>query len=209
MSASYAYNSKQIAEFYSRLIQAVPSLPSDVMQVWIENPKAFARAIEQALSEPSFKSFPTWKTVTVGLLKDQKAAFQALRDAGINRYQFNGFANELFVFKKSKSMFNLVQVTLKDLGLKTSSTTDLFSRAEQNGLSLCPPEVAFQLWLQYPTLLAKGEKVLIATDLIVDVYGQEFLFKLANIHDDRMVMAHHTSLEQSWDNTSHWVFVRS
>ena len=42
------------------------------------------------------------------------------------------------------------------------SQKEICAAAEQHGLLLCPPEVAVQLWLQYPDLLFLGDWTLVA-----------------------------------------------
>lgn len=208
MNMSYVYH-KQTAKFLVRFIQALPEMPADVMQGWIESPKALKKALTKALCPPHEINFPIWKTITVGNLGDVKTACKQLKAAGI---KFNNWSNEILgrsKFEKAEVTFNLVRVFVKELGLKDGATTlEIYAAAKCYGLSLCPAEVAPQLWLQYPDLLPCGEWSLVAMNAIMDPDGDCFVFFLGHSDDGRWLDTNFGHPDDGWKECSRWVFVR-
>lgn len=78
-------------------------------------------------------------------------------------------------FSHKGKTYNLVQFTVGQLGLQTGATTDqVYARAEELGLSLCPAEVGPHLRLSYPG----GDWKLIAMEQITDRNGNPDVFNL-------------------------------
>ena len=201
----------QTARFIAAIADAMPSdVPSDVMQGWIESPKALRKVLTQALCPPREKNFPIWKTVTVGNLGNVKTARQRLEDGGIKISLRGGDILDRTTFEDTEATLDLVRVSVKELGLKDgASTSEIYAAAERYGLSLCPAEVAPQLWLQYPDLLSRGECSLVAMEAIVDSNGPRFVFRLGHHDDGRWLYANGGRPDRRWDGNDRWVFVHS
>jgi len=94
-----------------------------------------------------------WKRITLGTYKGVNAMRDALDAA---RMRVGESADEIlgrpaFPYSKTQNELDLVVVTAADLGFPTGSTpvAEIYRRAMQLGLELCPAEVGPQLRLQY------------------------------------------------------------
>ena len=201
----------QTARFIAAIADAMPSdVPADVMQGWIESPKALRKALTEALCPPYETNFSTWKQVTVGNLGNAKTARKQLKAAGIKISRWGGDILDRTTFEDTEATLDLVRVSVKELGLETGATTaEIYAAAERHGLSLCPAEVAPQLWLQYPDLLPRGEWSLVAMEAIVDSDGDRVVFYLAHDDGGRWLLADRGHPDRRWLGSNRWVFVRS
>jgi hypothetical protein len=103
----------------------------------------------------------------------------------------------------------LVRVSVKELGLEIGATTaEIYAAAQRHGLSLCPAEVAPQLWLQYPDPLPCGEWSLVAMEAIVGSGGGRLVFRLGHGDGGRWLLASSGRPDDRWSDRDHWVFVR-
>jgi len=109
----------------------------------------------------------TWKILTIGTLGDSVSTFKRISDARIKVGHFAKYPLELMQYEKQK---NTVEISLAS-GKSLAMTGNLYSTSVREegvkqGLKLCPPEVAIQLWLQNADLLSRDESIRIATDTI-------------------------------------------
>jgi hypothetical protein len=105
------------------------------------------------ISPKTIADIPIWKRITLGTYKGPKAVREAFDAARMN---IGGSADEIlgrpaFPFSKSETELDLVVVTAAKLGFKEARirVADIYQRAMQVGLELCPAEVGPQLRLQY------------------------------------------------------------
>jgi len=96
---------------------------------------------------------PIWKRVTLGTFKSANAIREALDREHVH---IGDSANEAlgrpaFAFTSAKVELDLVVVAVTDLGFGAAGAprADIYARAAQLGLELCPAEVAPYLRLQY------------------------------------------------------------
>jgi hypothetical protein len=96
---------------------------------------------------------PVWRRVTLGTLNNANAIRAALERAHVH---IGDSANEIlgrpsFALSQAKIESDLVVVAVSDLGFgdKGAPLADVYARAHQLGLELCPAEVAPYLRLQY------------------------------------------------------------
>ena len=83
--------------------------------------------------------------------KTAKQLEKEIEDAGmrINSYAKSMMENEDFKTSKTKEIADLIRLTVSDLGFKGVATTDqVYKRAEELGLELCPAEVGPHYRLQ-------------------------------------------------------------
>jgi len=103
--------------------------------------------------EVSHATFPVWKIITLGTgLKTAKNFRKALKDAGckIGDWGNDILGQRTFTVSTEKTEVDLVAVTVAGLGFTGGATRkDIYERAQELGLSLCPAEVGPQLRLQY------------------------------------------------------------
>jgi hypothetical protein len=112
---------------------------------------------DEALNTPVF---PTWKTIKLGCGPKTADDFRkAVKSAGM---KIGDWANDIlgkpaFTATTSETEVELVVASVAELGFKDGATRkDIYVRAQEFGLDLCPPEVGPQLRLQY-TDQSKGE----------------------------------------------------
>jgi hypothetical protein len=97
-------------------------------------------------------NFPIWKRITLGTQRGVNATRDALDAAKVH---VGDSADEIlgrpaFPFSKTRMELDLVVVTPADLGFAGSTPiADIYRRAEEFGLELCPAEAGPQLRLGY------------------------------------------------------------
>ena len=163
-------------------------------------------------TEVASSRFPTWKRVAVGTLGTPAVARVLLTTAGIKLTECGDKVLEIMPFETAQTHLDLVRVTAKKLGLRgeVGIAQIFYAAAEQGGLSLCPPEVAVQLWLQHSPLLLRGEWAFVAMNPISDVYDRRWLFFLANTaRGERHVNAIRHTAQHTRSAKHSWIFVRS
>jgi len=99
------------------------------------------------------RKFSTWKTVKLGTgLKSADDFRRTLNAGGI---KISDWANDIlgkpaFSVAAEATEVDLIKVTVAELGFKKGARRDqIYERAKELGLQLCPPEVGPQLRLQY------------------------------------------------------------
>jgi hypothetical protein len=97
--------------------------------------------------------FPVWKKITLGTHKGVNAVRNALDAANI---RIGESADEVlgrpgFGFSRTRTPLDLVVLNAIDLGFEPGSRSlaEIYRRAAQLGLELCPPEAGPQLRLEY------------------------------------------------------------
>jgi hypothetical protein len=210
----------QTAKFAAAVLTSMPELSSDAMQQWIENPKGLQQALKKALGSPEEKkapapNFKTFRTLKLGTgIPDADGFRKALKEAG---FSVGDLANDLlgkpaFTVSSEAKEIELVILSVAELSFKNSATRkDIYARAIECGLALCPAEVGPQLRLQY-TNQPKGEWLFIGMEPI-DV-------AVLDIRDLRIFDVEHRNKNELWlssDNgdpshvwkaADHWVFLR-
>jgi hypothetical protein len=99
--------------------------------------------------------FPVWKTITVGIYKNVKAVREAL-NAAPRPIHVGNWANEIlgrpaFPYGEAAAELGLVVVSVSALGFGEdgASLKDIYARASQLDLALCPAEAGPILRLAY------------------------------------------------------------
>lgn len=94
-------------------------------------------------------------------------------------------ANQDFTFSLTSKKIKLVRLKVKDLGFPISATTDeIFQKAQEFGLELCPGETGPYLRIQYLNQ-PPGEELFIAMKPIADAegYPRVFILTRCNLAD--------------------------
>ncbi|MFZ2303694.1 MAG: hypothetical protein WAV98_02820 [Minisyncoccia bacterium] len=172
------YN-KQTAKFLAMVAQNMPEMSADVMQGWIQNPKALKKALTILSPLETTSRFEVWKTIRLGTsLKTADDFRAAIKIAGmyIGDWGNDILSKPVFTASTEETEIDLVVVSNADLGFRDGAELkDTYARALELGLDLCPNEVGPQLRLQY-TDQPIGEWLLIAMEPIVDSDGNRILF---------------------------------
>ncbi|MBI4692031.1 MAG: hypothetical protein HY773_01110 [Candidatus Terrybacteria bacterium] len=143
---------QQTAKFIATVCQNMPELPGDVMQGWIQNPKGLKKFLKGLCPPETSSSFPVWKTVTLGIHKSVDEYRKALEANGfkIGNWGDDILGKSAFTVSSEETEVELVKMTVAELGFKDSATRkDIYERAIEFGLKLCPNEVGPALRLQY------------------------------------------------------------
>ena len=132
----------------------------------------------QAELERNREKFPIWKTIRLGGFKTPAEIEKALEDGGFKMSDWAKQILEKTPLSGNPSEINLVRMTVADLGFESSATTEeIYARANELGLDLCPAEVGPQLRLQYPDQPV-GEWLRVAMEPILDSVGDLDIFDL-------------------------------
>jgi hypothetical protein len=126
--------------------------------------------------------FQIWRTTTLGPYKGVDAYRNALDAAKI---KIGNAADEIlgrpaFSYVRGKTDVELTVVSAAELGVESESAlADVYNRARQLGLVLCPPEVGPQLRLDYRDQ-PPGESLIIAMEPVNTHSGDPKILSLVN-----------------------------
>jgi hypothetical protein len=98
---------------------------------------------------------------------------------------------------------DLVRLTVEDLGFPLGATTDeIYAKAAELGLELCPAEVGPQLRLAY----TGNDWMYIGMKQITDRGGYPFVFFLREDGGELELFASHARADEPWDSVVQFVF---
>src|SRR5262245_35960606 len=123
-----------------------------------------------------------WRTTTLGSHKGVDSYRDALDAA---KMKIGDAADEIlgrpaFHYVRERTEVELTLVSAAELGVESEShLSDVYQRATQLGLALCPPEVGPQLRLDYRDQPV-GESLLIAMEPVKTYYGALTILALMN-----------------------------
>ncbi len=157
------------------------------------------------------KVWKTWKTIKLGTgLKTASDFRKEVMKAGM---KISDWANDIlgkpaFTATESVTEVELVVASVAELGFKDGATRkDIYARAKELGLDLCPPEVGPQLRLQY-TDQPKDEWLVIAMDPITGSDGFLNLFFVEHDDGSRFLRAGRGRPGSFWRGIDRFVFLR-
>jgi len=176
---------RQTAKFLAVVGENMPDLSGDVMQKWIQNPKAVQKALSNAFCPPEAATprFDIWKTIKLGTGLKIAVDFRCALSDG--KFRFSRLASDIlgkpvFTAADEETELDLVKVTVAELGFKNGIMFDqIYERAKELGLELCPSEVGPQLRLQYKDQ-PNGEWILVAMEPIIDSEGYSDIFRVGH-----------------------------
>ncbi len=165
----------------------------------------------ELLVSATAKVWKTWKTIQLGTgLQTADDFRKAVKSAGM---KIGDWANDIlgkpaFTATTIETEVELVVASVAELGFKDGATRkDIYVRAQELGLDLCPPEVGPQLRLQY-TDQPKGEWLVIAMEPITDSDGDLNLFSVARDGGGRWLSANDGYPGHFWHGNFRFVFLR-
>ncbi len=127
--------------------------------------------------------FQTWRTITLGTYKGVDAYRDALDSA---RIRIGDSADEIlgrpaFPYARTKTGVELAVLSAADLGVESdqSSLAEVYQRAREAGLELCPAEVGPQLRSDYRNQ-PLGEALDIAMEPVATYSGDPTILTLVN-----------------------------
>lgn len=161
--------------------------------------------------------FFVWKTIKLGIGLRTADDFRRVlenHDFQIGDETYDILGKPAFRVASEEAEVDLVVVTVSELGFKRNTyrgayRKDIYKRALEFGLELCPPEVGPQLRLQYKDQ-PMGERLHIGMVPIRRSRDDPRVFSV-----ERLLLAGSMKLDsfngsrnQFWDSSCRWVFVR-
>lgn len=199
---------RQSGKLIAQIEENLPEMSGDVMQGWIDNPRGLQKFLSGLC--PSFR-FPTWKTIKLGTgLQSADEFREALKNGGfcIGSWGDNILGKPAFKAATKETEIELINVSVAELGFKNCATrADIYKKALELGLELCPNEVGPQLRLQYRDQ-PKGELLLIAMEPITDSSGDLGVFYVEHYSRGLWLYCSDGRPDFFWDGDNSWVFAR-
>lgn len=155
------------------------------------------------------RAFQLWKTIKLGTHKDAAALKQAIVENGIEvtNWAADIMGKPAFTLVDEEAMVDLINVSVADLGFtKATSLRDIYARAIELGLSLCPAEVGPQLRRQYLDQ-PKGEWLRVAMEAITASDGNPSIFHVGHDAGGRYLSTDWDNPDNLWDPGCRFVFV--
>ncbi len=150
------------------------------------------------------KELPLGTRLKVTNVENAKSAVVVVNDRGPF---VAGREIDLSLAAAKEIEIDLVVATVAELGFENGAKrSEIYTRAKELGLELCPPEVGPQLRLQYRDQ-PMNERLLIGMELIADSDGN---FRMFNVeHDDggRWLDGRHGHPDHFWRGDDRWVFL--
>ena len=153
--------------------------------------------------------FKIWKTIKLGSsFKTADDFRKSLKDNGFN---ISDWANDIlgkpnFTVATEETEVDLVKVTVAELGFKKGARREqIYDRAKEFGLELCPPEVGPQLRLQYQDQ-PNGEWVFIGMEPITDSDGGLHVFSVERDDSELWLYSYWGYPSYVWYPDGQWVF---
>ena len=153
-----------------------------------------------------------WKTVKLGTgLKTADDFRRALLDGGFKTsYWASDILGEpAFTVATEETEVDLVKVTVGELGFKkVARRGQIYERARELGLELCPSEVCPQLRLQYQDQ-PNGEQIAVAMEPILDsTDGYPKIFGVECSDSGLWLSGFFGHPDNVWNPNNQWVFCR-
>ena len=151
----------QAHKFAATILENLPEVPEDIMQGWIENPKALQKLLAGLnLSVNCFVAgidFKVWKILKLHTGVDADGYRKSIKGkkVGKQKMDIGDYANDIigkpeFTVITGEAELDLVVVSVAELGFKDGAKLkDIFAEAKKRGLELCPNQVGPELRLQY------------------------------------------------------------
>jgi hypothetical protein len=181
----------------------------------ISNPDCFVQEFERFLqnggrTQVVVKNFPFWKTINLGTgLMTAEDFRAALKQAGckIGDWGNDILGQPAFHASLESKGVHLVSVSGRELGFDRNATTqEIWGRARELELELCPNEVGPQLRLQYLDQ-PMGEWLLVAMEPITGSDGDPFVFLVERDERGLWLDGDCGNPDDVWRPDDRWVFV--
>ena len=157
------------------------------------------------------RKFKTWKTINLGTGLETAEDFRrALRDG---EFWLSAWASDIlgkpaFTAATEESEVDLVKVTVAELGFKGAQRDQIYARAKELGLELCPAEVGPQLRLQYQDQ-PNGEWITVAMEEPIHASdGNLWLFFVGRGDSGLWLSSYCSDPDGFWVADEPWVFCR-
>jgi hypothetical protein len=129
------------------------------------------------------REFAVWKTITLGTHKDVKSLKKQVEKDGfkVSDWAADIMGKPAFTLATEETSVDLVNVSVGELGFtKATPLRDIYARAIDLGLQLCPAEVGPQLRRQYANQ-PNGEWLRVAMEAITGSGGSLRIFGVVHV----------------------------
>ena len=199
---------KDMAIIFECTPEQIAHTPNDIAEntkVYVGKlfPGVFSKNIENI-----FTSFPEGKiqkyeTKIGGQTKDELVREMKAKNIKISDYAKSLLDNPDFKTQANTEDLKLVRLTVEDLGFSNDATTEqIYKRAKEFGLDLCPAEVGPHLRLSY----SGSDWILIAMKQITDRDGYPSIFNLYRYDADLWLYDHSARPVFRWYSSHPFVF---
>lgn len=166
---------------------------------------------DELVVKPASLNWSAWKTIKLGTgLKSADDFRKAITASGM---KIGDWANDIlgkpeFTAISQETELGLVVVSVAELGFKKGATREqIYNRAKERGLELCPAEVGPQLRLQYVDQ-PLNDRLVIGMEPIRHSDGFLYVFNVAR-HDAALWLhSDYDYPDYVWDSGTRFVFVR-
>lgn len=152
-----------------------------------------------------------WKTIRVGTpgFKTADDFRNALNRANCHiSDRTNAMLDKLaFIASKIETEIDLVVASVAEFGFRVATCRDIFNRAQELGLGLCPAEAGPQLRLQYMDQ-PRGEWLLVGMEPITDSDGYPSVFSVGRSGSGLWLSGGNGHPDGFWGGNDRWVFAR-
>jgi len=156
----------------------------------------------------------TFRDVRIGGLSKQEL-LQNLKDnkIGLNEYGLQIINHKDFIVIPNKEKIKTVEISVADLGFLNGATTqEVYHRAQQFGLKVCPSELALHMRLQYidlsqPIDPTAGNWQNIAMKELSEDLEFPRGFYLRRREDGFWIRGYRSSPEHLWNPNDRFVFI--
>ena len=165
----------------------------------------------KTIVEEAEREFKIWETIKLGTGPKTAEDFRCFLRVG--GFRLSDWASDIlgksaFTVATEETEVDLVMVTVGELGFKKGARRDqIYDRAKQLALELCPAEVGPQLRLQYQDQ-PNGEWILVAMEPILDSDGDPDVFRVGRRDSGLWLNSCWGSPDNFWDAVRRWVFCR-
>lgn len=192
----------------------IAHVPSEIT----ENTKAYVGQLEPGIFqklpenlEHVYTSFPEKKIRREHVEIGGKSAEELLNEMEAANINLSSYAKDMlrskeFVVGKTPEDATLIRLTVDDLGFKNYATTDqIYARAEELGLELCPPDTGPHYRLQYKNQ-PLNEWTFVAMKQIADSVGSPYVFSLVRFDDGLWLLDGWAYPGREWYPVGQFVF---
>ena len=158
-----------------------------------------------------YESFPdkkifTYELKTDTLIQSSKQAKEKLESQGIWKNEYTDDLLDKTEYSKESKTYKLVQFTFEQLGFPQGATIgQIYAKAQESGLKLCPAEVGPQLSLLYS---GKGLKFIVMKQ-ISDLYGDPSVFRLHSDGSEPSLNVYEANPSNRCGSDNQFVFLAS
>ena len=166
-------------------------------------PHIFTKKIEHIYTSFPEGKIQKYETQIGGQTKDELEEEMKAKDIKISNYAQSLLDNSDFKTQPNVENLNLIRLTVKDLEFSNYATTEqIYQKAQELGLDLCPAEVGPHLQLSY----SGSDWMLIAMKQITDRDGDPRVFNLHRPGGDLWLHGYDAHPQRMWYSSLPFVF---